>query len=113
MAGGLYHVGVRSFNEGRYAEAEPLYERALAIWEAALGPENADVGTSLNGLAALVLAVRASIGVWALYTGFLSYLFMGTLFALEFLYRTWRFRRYTGGFLNPLLERLFPPRPGE
>jgi hypothetical protein len=34
---------------------------------------------------------------------------MGTLFAIEFLYRTWRFRRYVGGPLNPLLERLFPP----
>ena len=65
----------------------------------------------LNGLTALALAIHASLAVWALYTGFLSYLLMGTLFALEFLVRTWRFRRYTGGFLNPLLERIFPPRP--
>lgn len=64
----------------------------------------------LNGSVALVLAVRASLGPWALYTGFLSYLLMGTLFTLEFLYRTWRFRRYVGGPLNPLLERIFPPR---
>lgn len=63
-----------------------------------------------NGLAALVLAIRGSLGAWTFYTGFLSYLLMGTLFTLEFLYRTWRFRRYTGGFLNPLLERIFPPR---
>ncbi len=29
---GLHHA------QGRYAEAQPLYERALAIWEKALGP---------------------------------------------------------------------------
>jgi uncharacterized membrane protein len=67
----------------------------------------------LNGAAALLLAVYASIEVWAIYTGFLSYLLMGTLFSLELVVRTWRFRRYTAGALNPLLERIFPPRPGE
>ena len=66
-----------------------------------------------NGAVALLLAVRGSVGVWAFYTGFLSYVLMGTLFAVEFLYRTWRFRRYVGGPLNPLLERLFPPRGGD
>src|SRR5262249_49139824 len=39
--------------QGRYAEAEPLLERGLAIREKALGPEHPDVGTSLNNLAAL------------------------------------------------------------
>jgi uncharacterized membrane protein len=63
----------------------------------------------LNGLVALALALEASLGLWAFYAGFLSYVLMGTLFAIEFLYRTWRFRRYVGGPLNPLLERLFPP----
>ncbi len=29
--------------QGHYAEAEPLYRRALAIWEKALGPEDPDV----------------------------------------------------------------------
>ena len=38
---------------GRYAEAEPLYERALAIREKALGPDHPDVATSLNNLAVL------------------------------------------------------------
>ena len=36
-----------------YAEAEPLYQRALAISEKALGPEHQQVATSLNGLALL------------------------------------------------------------
>jgi len=65
----------------------------------------------VNGLVALALAIEASVAVWAFYTGFLSYILMGTLFSIEFLYRTWRFRRYVGGPLNPLLERVFPPHP--
>ncbi|MEN0064876.1 MAG: tetratricopeptide repeat protein [Myxococcota bacterium] len=33
------------------AEAEPLYRRALALTEAALGPDHPSVGTPLNNLA--------------------------------------------------------------
>jgi tetratricopeptide (TPR) repeat protein len=36
-----------------FATTEPLYQRALAIWEKALGPEHPDVAMSLNNLAAL------------------------------------------------------------
>jgi tetratricopeptide (TPR) repeat protein len=36
---------------GRYAEAEPLYQRALAIREQQLGAEHPDTATSLNDLA--------------------------------------------------------------
>jgi tetratricopeptide (TPR) repeat protein len=43
----LYH------NQGQYAKAEPLYQRALAIREKALGAEHPKVATSLNNLAAL------------------------------------------------------------
>ena len=39
---------------GRYAEAQTLNERALAIREKALGPDGADVAKSLNDLAALL-----------------------------------------------------------
>src|SRR4029453_730245 len=39
--------------QGRYAEAEPRYQRALAIREKALGPEHPDVAQSLNNLASL------------------------------------------------------------
>ena len=39
--------------QGRYAKAEPLYQRALAIWEKALGPEHPHVAASLNNLATL------------------------------------------------------------
>ncbi len=39
--------------QGTYAEAEPLYERALTIFEKALGPERPDVATALENYAAL------------------------------------------------------------
>ena len=39
--------------EGRYADAEPLFKRSLAIREQALGPEHPDVAMSLNNLALL------------------------------------------------------------
>ena len=38
----------------KYTEAEPLYQRALAIWEKALGPEHPNVATSLENYAALL-----------------------------------------------------------
>src|ERR1035438_5116882 len=40
----------------RYAEAQPLFERALAIYETALGRDHRDVATSLNNLAELYRA---------------------------------------------------------
>jgi tetratricopeptide (TPR) repeat protein len=40
-------------DRARYAEAEPLYQRALAIYEKALGPDHPDTATSLNDLALL------------------------------------------------------------
>ncbi len=40
--------------QGHYAEAEPLYQRALAIWEKTLGPDHPDVATSLENYAALL-----------------------------------------------------------
>ena len=40
--------------QGKYAEAEPLYKRSLAIREKALGPEHLDVATSLENCAMLL-----------------------------------------------------------
>ncbi|MEJ7654966.1 MAG: tetratricopeptide repeat protein [Chloroflexia bacterium] len=39
--------------KGDYTRAEPLYRRALAIHEKALGSEHPDVATSAHNLAAL------------------------------------------------------------
>ncbi len=40
--------------QGRYAEAEPLYQRPLAIFEKALGPEHPHVAMTLENYAALL-----------------------------------------------------------
>ena len=40
--------------QGHYAKAEPLYQRSLAIWEKALGPEHPHVAASLENCAALL-----------------------------------------------------------
>ena len=62
----------------------------------------------LNGALALALALRRDLAAWAFYTGFLSYLAMGTLFAVEYVYRHARFRRYVGAVTDPVLARIFP-----
>lgn len=41
------------WQQGRYADAEPLFKRSLKIRENVLDPEHPDVATSLNNLAAL------------------------------------------------------------
>ncbi len=48
--GKVYHL------QGKYAEAEPLYQRSLAIGEKTLGPEHPQVAMSLNNLAGLYRA---------------------------------------------------------
>jgi tetratricopeptide (TPR) repeat protein len=41
------------FEKGRYADAEPLYRRSLAIREKVLGPDHPDITYPLNNLALL------------------------------------------------------------
>ena len=53
VATSLNNLAVLYKTQGRYADAEPLYKRSLAIREKALGPDHPDVATSLNNLAAL------------------------------------------------------------
>ena len=45
--------------QGKLAEAEPLFQRALALGEKTLGPDHPTVATRLNNLAQL-LQVRGS-----------------------------------------------------
>jgi tetratricopeptide (TPR) repeat protein len=52
----LNQAGLYLHDRARYAEAEPLYQRALAIDEQAYGPDHAEVATDLNNLAALYRA---------------------------------------------------------
>jgi uncharacterized membrane protein len=64
-----------------------------------------------NGSCCAFLALLGDRWLWATYTGFVSYLLMGIVFAVEFTIRSSRFGRYAGSPLEPLLRRAFgPPR---
>ena len=51
LANNLDKQGNLYSDQGRYAEAETLSKRSLAIREKILGPEHPDVATNLNNLA--------------------------------------------------------------
>jgi tetratricopeptide (TPR) repeat protein len=53
----LMQESLRLYGEGKYAEAIPIAERALAIREKVLGPEHPAVANSLNNLALLYYAI--------------------------------------------------------
>ena len=50
---GLNNLAALYYVQGKYQEAESLYQRALEIRERILGPEHPDTACSLNNLAAL------------------------------------------------------------
>ena len=52
------HLGGLFDAKADYAEAEPLYNRALAIGEKSYGPDHPNVAIRLNNLAALLLATN-------------------------------------------------------
>ena len=54
LATSLNNLALLYKAQGRYAEAEPLYQRSLAIREKALGPEPPAVATSLENYADLL-----------------------------------------------------------
>ena len=56
----------------------------------------------------LVLACWASLAVWTVYVGVLSYVLVGVLFAVEYVIRKIRFRDYGRNPLDWLLGKLFP-----
>ncbi len=88
-------VGALDADERRYCR------RVTALWCAFF---------AANGAVAAFLAFAGSREAWVLYTGFIAYLLVGALFAAEYVYRHWRFRRYVGAPTDPLLRRIFPPR---
>ncbi|HBP88130.1 MAG TPA: hypothetical protein DD706_10595 [Nitrospiraceae bacterium] len=49
----LNQTAIYLYERARYPDAEPLFQRSLAIWEEALGPTHPDVATSLNNLGGL------------------------------------------------------------
>jgi uncharacterized membrane protein len=47
---------------------------------------------------------------WTVYTGLVAYVLMGLVFAVEYVYRAWRFCEYRNALTDVVLRRLFPPR---
>lgn len=59
----LHDQAITLYRAGKYDEAIPLAERALAIREKALGPDHPDVATSLDNLAGLLRLYAISLHV--------------------------------------------------
>jgi uncharacterized membrane protein len=66
-----------------------------------------------NALCVLILALAAPLEWWALYSGLISYLLIGTIFLGEFLIHKIWFRYFGDGPLDRALSRLFPPERTE
>ncbi|MCG8591434.1 MAG: hypothetical protein MJE66_19235 [Proteobacteria bacterium] len=64
---------------------------------------------AVHAAVAGVLAFRGPLSWWAAYSGVIVYVVIGGLLGVEFLLRKWWFRYYTGGVLDSVLARLFPP----
>ena len=84
------------------ADEIPSCRRVTVVW---------CVFLACNGGAALALAAFGSVAAWALYTGLIAYGLMGALFAGEYVYRAWRFRRYQKTLFAPIFRRIFPENP--
>jgi tetratricopeptide (TPR) repeat protein len=54
VAASLNALATTYHEQGRYAEAESAYRRALSVWEAAAGPESESVAICLNNWAYFV-----------------------------------------------------------
>ena len=54
MATNLSNLANLYSKQGKYTEAEPLYNRSLAIYEKALGPEHPNVAATLGNYAKLL-----------------------------------------------------------
>ena len=53
VAGSLNNLASLYRAQGRYAQAEPLYQRSLAIVDKALGPDHPHVAANLENMAVL------------------------------------------------------------
>jgi uncharacterized membrane protein len=94
--------GVARLVQPQLSDAEVSYCRSVTwLWV---------VFFALNGSIAGLLAVRGPMSLWAAYTGVISYVLLGVVFALEFLVRRIRFGRFGEGPHDRLLKRIWPRR---
>ncbi|MBW2288210.1 MAG: hypothetical protein JRG80_14905 [Deltaproteobacteria bacterium] len=59
---------------------------------------------SANAAVCVALALYGDLALWTLYTGLLSYGFIGLLLAAEFVVRSWKFGRNDGGVVDRVLR---------
>ncbi len=64
----------------------------------------------LNAAIALALVLGGTLEMWTLWNGLLAYVTLGLLFGVEYLFRTWRFRRYGSTWHDRVFSRVWPPR---
>jgi len=89
-------------HESELSPAQVMYCRKITVaWS---------IFFVVNGTICGVLALYAPVAWWTLYTGFLSYVAMGTMVAIEYVVRKARFRRYGAAPIDRALARFFPPR---
>jgi tetratricopeptide (TPR) repeat protein len=58
LARSLNNLAAAYAAQGKYADAEPLYQRSLAVLEQVHGPDHPDVATTLLNYAALLRATK-------------------------------------------------------
>src|SRR5882672_11504438 len=56
LAESLNNLAAHYFHTGKYAQAEPVYRRAIASWKTSRGDANRDLALTMNNLAALYRA---------------------------------------------------------
>ena len=61
---------------------------------------------AVNALIAGVLALWATLEVWAIYNGLVFYAWMGLMFGVEFVIRKLRFQRWGDNALDRAFERI-------
>jgi uncharacterized membrane protein len=66
------------------------------------------LGMVVSALVGVILALRAPTWVWAAFAGIGSYALVAVLFAVEYLVRAVRFRRYGDNALQRMLRRVMP-----
>jgi uncharacterized membrane protein len=120
LAPALFDVALFAVFAASFAQRETVVEALARAQVGTLSPEEHAYCrrvTALwcaflvaNGAASAWFALAGSREAWALYTGVIAYVAMGALFAAEYVYRHWRFRRYVGAPTDALLRRLFPPK---
>jgi uncharacterized membrane protein len=97
----------------------PMVERFARMQDPSLGAEQVRYCRSVtkvwcgffvvNASLSAALALFASLSAWAVYTGLVAYLLLGTLASVEYVVRKFRFREYGPGLHDRLLARAFPP----